>query len=275
MKVFHIMNVGVSIITNYQKAGKIENRPVSDNQFWNARLDDRSFLNKISEFVLADPWRNSAELNSFLRIINKEGFKDNEIYLVGTKTPINEICVRTVERYFKEQNYLLYTPKEVSGYFWESEKFSENFAKEEFVKDISLLIDKLIYLAQKKKKDGYKVIFNPTAGLKAHVIASAIAGFLTNSPVYYIHEEFQDIVKLPDLFYLPKGKEIYLLEKLSDKVPRSGREFEKLDKEFSDEIERLEAYNMVELESDEGLKPYRIRITNKGLLFLENLRKGR
>lgn len=271
MNKFYIINVGVSMITNYMNSGKIEKKPVSDNEFWKEKLEDRKFLEEIYEFLKEDPKRNSAEMNSFLRIAEGKP-EENEIYLIGTKTPVNEICVRTLERFLKEMGYLIYTPKEVSGYFWEAEAYSKEYAEEEFVKDISLLIDRLIYVAKKKKDAGYRVIFIPTGGLKAHVIACAIAGFLTGSPVYYIHEEFNDIVKLPDLFYLPKGREIDLLRELSDKKPRSGGDFKKLQEKYENEIERLEMYGLVELEYGDDMKPYRIRITNKGLLFLENLR---
>jgi len=272
MNTFYFISVGVSIITNYMKTGKIEQRPVSDNKFWKEKLNDRNFLNEVYEFLASDPKKNSAELNSFLRIASSEP-KENEIYLIGTKTPVNEICVRTLERFLKERGYVIYTPKEVSGYFWEADTYSPEYAKEEFVRDISLLIDRLIYVAKKKKESGYNVIFNPTGGLKAHVIACAIAGFLTGSPVYYIHEEFNEIIKLPDLFYLPKGREIELLEKLSDKEPRSGSDFKKIEAEYENEIERLEMYGLIELKYGDDGKPYRISITNKGLLFLEKLNR--
>lgn len=272
MKTFHIVNVGVSLLTNFIKEGKVENRVVSDNEFWRQKLDDRKFLQELYEFLKANPRKNSAELNSLLRIVDKEKNSENGVYLVGTKTPINEICVRTLERFLKEIQFTIYSPKEISAYFWEAEKFSEEYAKEEFLKDISSLIDRLIYVASKKKKDGYNVVFNPTGGLKAHVIACAIAGFLTNCPVYYIHEEFNDVVKLPPSFYLPKGKEFELLELLKDKKPKSGYDYQKLENNYSDEIERLELYGLFEREKDDAGKYFRVRITNRGHLFLE-LRK--
>lgn len=168
----------------------------------------------------------------------------------------------------KEIQFTIYSPKEVSGYFLESEKYSEEYAREEFLKDTSLLIDRLIYLAEKKKQEGYKVVFNPTGGLKAHVIACAVSGFLTNCPVYYIHEEFNDVIKLPPGFYLPKGKELELLELLKDKKPISGYEYQKIEDEYSDEIERLELYGLLEREKDDAGKYFRTRITNRGHYLL-------
>lgn len=166
MKKFYIVNVGVSIVSNFIKTGKVEQRPVSDNKFWSRKLGDRKFLSEIYEFLKSDPKKNSAEMNSFLRIVEGEP-KENEVYLVGTKTPVNEICVRTVEKLLKEIGYVIYTPKEVSGYFWEADTYSGDCAKEEFVKDISLLIDRLIYLARKKKKTmAIKLYLTQQEGLK-------------------------------------------------------------------------------------------------------------
>lgn len=272
MKAFYITTVGASIITNFQKTGELEERPVSNTHFWRSKLDDGGFLETIYEFLKTDPRENSAELNSLLRIIEMKKSDTNEIYLIGTTTPINEICVRTIERYLREMGHTLCSPKEVSAYFSEKESFSTEYATDKFCKDISLLIDRLIYLAVEKKEAGYEVIFNPTAGLKAHVITCAIAAFLTNSPVFYTHEEFDKVVELPLGFYLPKGRELKILHELKDKVPKSGSEYKKMEEAYSDEIERLELYGLLEREKDEAGRYFRMRITNRGLFFL-NLRK--
>ncbi len=273
MKYLHIITVGVSIIENLKRAEKVENRPVGDNEFWREMLDDVQFLNDVYEFVTQDPKKNSAELNSFLNVVEKYKKSEHQVYFVGTKTPVNEICVRTLERFMKEHGYKIYNLQEVSGYFWEEEKFSHDYAVNEFVKGISILIDRLIYIARSRKKEGYEVIFNPTGGLKAHVIACAVAGFLTGCPVYYIHEEFKDVVQLPPLFYVPKGKEIEVLNHLKDKGPISGNDFERFNKQYPEEIERLEAYDLVEIDGGE-FEISKIRITNKGLLILEEIKEG-
>lgn len=270
MKEFHIINVGVSIITNFQKSSstptEIKNAKLSDNDFWKSCLDDPKFMNQLFEFVKLDPKRNSAELNSFLRKIENSQ-NVIEVYFTGTKTPVNEICVRTLERFMKYRGITIYTTKEFPGYFLET--FHGEDRKEAFVKGISDMLDHLIRLATKKKEDGYSVYFNPTGGFKAHVIACALAGFMTNCEVYYLNEEFDEVITFLPLFYLPKGREIELLEKLKDREPRSGGDYERLEKEFPDEMERLEYYGLIEREKDEFGKFFRVRITNKGLLYLK------
>jgi len=276
MKEFHIITVGTSIITNAQKkkvAGLTGNERVSDEEFWEKKMENENFINALTKFLKSSPMENSAEMNTFLRVVKDKKPEDISVYLISTKTKIGEICKIVLQNFLKENNYNLFTGIEISGYFWESSYFKEEFAQNEFKRDISEMLDRLIYIALRKKKEGFKVFFNPTGGLKAHVISCAIAGFLTNSEVYYMNEEFKDVVFLPFLLYLPKGKEIEVLNKLSDKRPKSGKEYEEMESEYPEEIERLETYGLVEREENEAGKFYRIKITNKGIFWLNQLEK--
>lgn len=272
MKEFHIINVGASIITNYQKSDKkLKDKRLSDNEFWYKILEDKSQLDKIYEFVKKDPKKNSAELNAFLRKIELFKNKEIEVYFTGTKTPVNEICVRILERFVKEYGFTIYTSKEFPGYFMKT--YAGEDKVKSFTKGISNMLDHLIKLAKKKIQDGYKVLFNPTGGFKAHVIACALAGFMTQSEVYYLNEEFNDLIVFPPLFYLPKGKEKELLEILFDKEPPSGKECEDIIKDYSDEVDRLITYGLIEAEIDDINKIFRIKISNKGKLILKELKK--
>ncbi len=274
MKEFHIINIGNSLLSNFKKINdRIKDIPFSDEERWSAYLDDMSFLNEIYSFLLKDPLRGSAEVNSFKKIVKDKDPEDISVYLLGTKTASNEICRVTIERYFKENGYSLYTPAQVSGYFWEEKNYDTNYAKEQFSKDINTILDRLLYLVKKKKEEGYEVYMNPTGGFKPHVVVSALAGFLTDCNVYYIHEEFQDIILMPKLFYLPKGNEIDLLNELSDKKLRSGGECNKLLEQYGNEVERLRIYQLVEIEEDESGKYYGLRITEKGLTYYNFVKK--
>lgn len=271
MKEFHIINVGTSIVTNFIRNCKtiegISSVKLSDNQFWENFLNNKAYIQKIYEFVKSNPKAYSAELNSFLRMVEKSQSKEISVYFTGTKTPVNEVCVRTLERIIKDYGYHLYTTKEFPGYFFTT--YSEEDKIKSFIEGISDMLDHLIKLATKRKQEGYKVYFNPTGGFKAHVIANALAGFMTFCEVYYIHEEFQDIIVFPQLFYLPKGKEIDILNLLKDKKIISGKECIDLIDKYPEEIERLKTYDLISIEEDEYLNPYRIKITEKGSLYLK------
>lgn len=274
MKEFHIISVGNSLLTNFKnKREDLKNIPFSDEEKWKKYLDDSYFLNELYNFLFENPRQNSAELNSLLSFVKGKNKENIHIYLIGTNTGSNNICKYAIERYLKENGFTLYTPKEVSGYFWESSKYDEKIAKEEFTKDIASLLDKILYLVRKKQEEGFDVFINPTGGFKPHVVVSALAGFLTGCRVYYIHEEFKEIIEFPRLFYIPKGKEIQILEILSDKKPRSGKEFYELQERFENEIERLKVYGLVDTERDEYEKEYRVKITQRGLLFYNFIKK--
>lgn len=274
MKEFHIISTGVSFLTNAQNKGVIEKRNIADEEFWKDVLDNYSHLESLYKFLKEDPKANSAELNTFLRVVEGKNSDNIEVYLFGTNTVSNDICRRLIEKFLKESGYRIYSPYEVSGYFWEAKYYDEKGAVDDFKRGISELLDRLIYLAKKKIEEGYKVYFNPTGGLKAHVIATALAGFLNGCDIYYMNEEFKSVVFLPKLLYIPKGKELEVLKILSDKKPRSGMEFEKIKSEYGVEMERLSLYGLVDIEEDELGKAFRIRITNKGFFILQEVKGG-
>ncbi|MDL1955900.1 MAG: putative CRISPR-associated protein [Candidatus Desulfofervidus auxilii] len=269
-KEFHLITVGNSLIANYQKNiddSKVKNAGMGD-EIWLEVINDSSFFKKIYDFLSEKPRERSAELNSFLKYCEKHSINPAtcEIYLSGTQTASNEIALRTIEKYFKEGlNCAMYSSPQFPGYF---DRPLET-AADEFIKGLTDILDRFIYLASKKKKEGYKVVFNPTGGFKAHVITSALAGFLTGCEVYYMHEEFKDIIKFPPLFYLPRGNELKVLEMLSDKKTKSNKEFEELINKYADEINRLEHYGLVEVERGG------IRITNKGIWTCGCLKEGK
>ncbi len=272
MKEFHIINVGNSLLRNFQGENpEIRGIPPSDNNFWKQMIDDVKFMDSIFEFLKSDPKNNSAEMNTFLRVVESKNPRWIEVYLSGTNTYSNEICVRTIQRFLRSENFIVYDNPEFPGYFGEI-KYDEKYAKDEFVRGIAEMVDRFIYLSLKKKEEGYEVFMNPTGGFKAHVIACALAGFLTGCKVYYMNEEFKSVIFMPELFYLPKGREVELLEILSDKKPRSGAEYKGIEEKFRGELDRLKIYGLVEVEEDND-KPYRVRITNRGLLFLNKAKE--
>ncbi len=267
MKELHIINVGTSIITNYKKIEvdiNIKNAKLSDNEVWEHVLDSPTLMENIYQFVVENPKERSAELNSFLRMVELKN-NDIEVFFLGTKTPVNEICIRILERFMKENGYKICLTKEFPGYFL---TYSNNKA-EEFKKGISEMLDHLLLLANKKKSEGYKVYFNPTGGFKAHVIACALAGFMTYSEVYYLNEEFEDLIVFPYLFYLPKNKELELLRILQEKKQLSKSDVESLYEKYPDEIERLKNYGLIDFDIFEDVQ--KIRINPKGVVLLSEL----
>ncbi|MCS7279514.1 MAG: putative CRISPR-associated protein [Thermodesulfobacteriaceae bacterium] len=274
-KEFHIISTGVSILTNAMHRKIIPEKKIIEEDFWKSCLDDQGIIAKLKTMVSEDPFKTSAELNTFLRVVAGKDPSKIEVYLFGTRTHSNELCRRVLESFLKDRGYIIYTPFEVSGYFWEAKFYDDKFAVDEFKKGISELLDRLITISRRKIDEGYEIYFNPTGGLKAHVIVSALAGFLVNANIYYMNEEFNKVVFMPPLFYLPKGEEINILEKLNQSGQISGKEAEDLYLKKSEEIERLSIYGLLELSWDEiQQKVYRLRITSKGKVILKKLEKS-
>ena len=265
VKEFHIVTVGTSILTNAQRAGVAGlsgKKKVSDEKFWRSFADKPTNIKQLVDFVAEDPKRYSAELNTFLRVVGQKDPGRIEVFLVSTRTAAGEICKIVLEDFLKTRGYNLYVGEDISGYFWEKEFFDETYAVDAFQKDIVLLLDRLLYLAKKKKNDGYKVFINPTGGLKAHVIVSALAGFLTGVDIYYMNEEFRDVVFLPRLFYIPRGREMEVLNLI--KSNNGALEIEKIG-EFEEELVRLNLYGLISVTTD------KVILLEKGKFWLEEL----
>lgn len=263
MREIHMISTGNSLISNFQKNGLIDpSKKVSDENFWSEILGNSNLINSILNLLRESPFKYSAELNTFLRVVDSKSPENIEVYLFGTRTASNEFCRRIIEAYLKEMGYGIYVPYEVSGYFWEA-CFDEKAALDEFKKGISELIDRLVFIAESKKKEGYKVYFNPTGGLKAHVIATALAAFITECDIYYMNEEFSQVVFFPKLFYLPKGRELELLKKIID--GKSNIDFE----EYDDELLRLKSYGFIEICEFDGAR--KIFLTEKGRVITKEL----
>lgn len=157
MKEFHIINVGTTIVTNFQKSNfssqEAKGAKLSDNKFWKNFFGDSRQMNEL--YLKLELKKISAELNAFLSMIENSKGKQIEAYFIGTKTPVNEICVRTLERFMKDNGFVVYTSKELPGYFLET--YIGEDRVESFTQGISEMLDHLIRLASKKKEEGYEV----------------------------------------------------------------------------------------------------------------------
>lgn len=273
-KDFHIISCGVSILTNAKKSGVIDFKNINDESYWENFKSNNSNMNKLNSFFYKDPKSASAEISSFLDAYDSNIRTD--IYLFGTETLSNEICRKLITDYFLKIGCYPLTPTEISGYFRDLEENDYYTAEVNFREGISKLLNRLVHIIKRKKKDGYRVFLNPTGGLKGHVITAAVAGFLTGCEIYYKNEDFTRSITLPPLIHIPTRKEIDLLETINNKggIVSSSLECERIYAKYSDEVEGLSIYNFIELEKNERGDLFRIRITSLGRLMLESLKNA-
>ncbi|MEN3045278.1 MAG: hypothetical protein ABDH37_08735, partial [Candidatus Hydrothermales bacterium] len=87
MKEFHIISSGVSLIQNAQKAKVISpDVKISEEEYWAKLLNTPFEIERLKNFLKSDPYKNSAELNTFLRVVKGKEPSQIEVYLFGTKT---------------------------------------------------------------------------------------------------------------------------------------------------------------------------------------------
>ena len=272
-KELHIVNVGVSITTNFKKAKQITNLD------FEKLLKEEIKETEIYKFVEKDPEKNSAELNSIYKKIDNDKDENEDInnkkyyfYFIGTNTAENRLCVKIIKSILEKDNYFIINPenKEIPGYYME-----DTNVYEEFKKGISDLLEHLIKFIDNNKKNYDKIYLNPTGGYKPHVIATALAGFLTEIDSYYLNEKFKKIIFLPSLGYIPNKKEVEFMREicknLNKREPISGNEeIQKLENKYGrDLIKKLMDFLYIQGEQDENGELYRIIITKKGQLYLK------
>ncbi len=260
------MSVGTSILSNYFRIHDLGNPRFGDNEFWEEKEDDRDFLESLYADVESNPYGMSAELNSFLRKVEGLNPEDVCVYLIGTDTPSGKIALKTIERYLDNKGYCrLGTHRTVHGYF-KSREVDED-PVEAFKEGMADLMDRLLNLVM-DHSDKYKIFFNPTAGFKAHVIVLSIAAALTGKPFYYIHEEFKDVIDFPPLFYIPKEEEKEFLRLLEIKKVLGPQGIEP----YVDVIRKLERYNILDVESEDG-KVIRVKLSGLGKFLIKEVLK--
>ncbi|GIX42737.1 MAG: hypothetical protein KatS3mg129_2470 [Leptospiraceae bacterium] len=217
----HIITVGTSILNKY--SSEILNKKYYElnDSFWEKYLEDENLIKDILIFLQKNPRGYSAEINSFMAFKEKENIENDKIkvFFVSTKTNAGELSKIILEKYFKTMLQIeIWGSREIHGYYNDLELFNKDKAIEEYKKDIINLLELLLRLIQKAKKENYRVYLNATGGMKPHVITVAIAGMLTGSEVYYMHEGFnkQDILILPSIYYFFNKDEKDILNFIDD-----------------------------------------------------------
>ncbi len=245
-KQLHVISVGTSILTNYFRMNNLGYPNFGDEEFWRQKENDSDFLANLFHTIVEKPREMSAELNSFLGKTGNVPPENVFIYLVGTNTPAGRITLRILEEYLVWRKYrVLGSYKSVHGN----------------LEDMSKLMDTLLKIVMENRDDYDEILFNPTGGVKAHVMLLSIASALTACPIYYIHEESKDIVEYPPLFYIPKEDELEFL-----KAIHGGHDVSR----YFHVLERLERYNLVHVER-EGNEVVHVELTWLGRMVMKEV----
>ncbi len=206
---FHIVTVGNSLLRHWLDHENQNTIPMHDHGYWSSVVDNPGVLENILSFLETDPSQFSAEVRSlegYLKRFHRHP-SDLCLYLIGSQTPSNDVVRSVLLQHFKMHDYEIFDPQTVPGYH--PIKPSES-AENSFQKGLALLLDHCVKITRHVRSEYHRICINATGGYKAHVIVAGLTAFITGATLYYIHEEFQEIIVYPPLFYYPSQEELAL-----------------------------------------------------------------
>lgn len=167
-----IVSCGISLLTNYSKTSE---KPSHTQK------------GPLCSFIRETGWQYScAELNS-LRHLKPE--KNDCIYLLSSDTQEGGYCAEEIADYLLSEGYMMVFVERVGGLAKNARQFKKS--------GLIQLVKKLTWLIRQGETARTSII--STGGFKAQIAYSTLLGVLFNIPVYYIHEDFSELVELPSL----------------------------------------------------------------------------
>lgn len=152
----------------------------SPNKHGGKTLNDQALANYLRHTAAAAA---SAETNSLSHILVEN---DNIVFLCSD-TDAGKLCAEALRTYYDSMEYTA-SVKVIPHLTYKESKFK--------VQGLRSFVSTLINLVRTHKGSG-EVLINATSGFKAEMAYAHLIGLLFNAPVFYIHEAFKDIIKMP------------------------------------------------------------------------------
>ena len=177
-----ITTVGTSLLTNR------DNRPWVG---WNGRAGD-----PLPEAAAVDTWlagadavKASAETNT-LRAIEAQG--SDHLLFLHSDTPEGRFCSERLQHFYAE----VVKCRGVAGRSLTALGYAHaSFSQ----KGLKVLVQEAIEAVKRAREQALEPVFCATGGFKAEIAFLNLLGALLEVEVYYIHEQFRQIVRLPRL----------------------------------------------------------------------------
>ena len=131
-----------------------------------------------------DPRKACAETNALSRLL-KDG--DRLIFL-HSETEEGKLCAQALSLHYERQGY------ETAFAVIPHLSYRETHFR---LQGLRSLVGKLVECIRNERARGQEVLINATGGFKAEGAYATLVGLLFDVPVYYIHEVFQEIIKMP------------------------------------------------------------------------------
>ncbi|MEM2713368.1 MAG: putative CRISPR-associated protein [Candidatus Jordarchaeales archaeon] len=194
----HVVLVGASIITNAQRAGVVGGTlPELERMLADGRMDKAELVGRLASFVLTNPKDASAELNTFLDLVadGYEAGMQQWIYLLFSDTMIGEVCAEVLKSCLEE-----ILVKEYGGRGAVSAVKVPGLGKPDtFCDGLANLFSAITGLIRRHRREGDRVYVHATGGFKPEAAIAVLAANSpgTGAPVFYVHEHFRKVIRIP------------------------------------------------------------------------------
>jgi putative CRISPR-associated protein (TIGR02619 family) len=177
-----ITTVGTSLLTNRDA------RPWSG---WNGRhadpLPDSSSVD--GWLAAADPAIASAETNTLRALAVCQ---DDRLVFLHSDTPEGRYCSNRLSRFYRQTiGCIDVEERQISALGYQHASFAQ--------RGLRSLVSVAIASIREAKQRGHFPVFCATGGFKAEIAFLNLLGALLDVEVFYIHEQFREIVRLPRL----------------------------------------------------------------------------
>ncbi|MEM4447733.1 MAG: putative CRISPR-associated protein [Candidatus Jordarchaeales archaeon] len=194
----HVVLVGASIVTNAQRVGVISAAlPEVEKMLADGRLSKEELVDKLVDFVLKNPRDASAELNTIFDLL-VEGYESKMqqwVYLLFSDTMIGEVCSEVLKLCLEKLS-----SEEYGG------RVSVKTAKvlglgkpDTFNDGLANLFSMITNIIRYHKEEGDRVYVHATGGFKPEAAIAILAANSpgTGAPVFYVHEHFRKVIRIP------------------------------------------------------------------------------
>jgi len=172
-----ICTVGTSLLSNLRQKGLNATNEI-------ALVKELKKLNPADKLL-------GAEINSNHSILQKGDLEPEKLFLCVSDTPDGEITGRILKRYYDDRFEQVRVVK-IVGLQPEDPKRFRNHGLRNLVKEIADIV-------KREREHGSHVIINATGGFKAQISFAGLIGQLLEIPVFYMFENFSEVIELPPL----------------------------------------------------------------------------
>lgn len=265
-KIFVISTVGTSILGNVEReyldkipekyrslvkgASRLSVDDPKQEEFLKRAYENDELFISIYNIVCSNPTKLSAELNALLNFIKNHYFRFAEAEMIefnlySTDTGTAWFCAKIIEKWLRQElsrhyvfkgQVLVNEPIKLRKFGWGYTFFPEALLD---------MIDKVAKVIVSKKRQGYKVYVNATAGFKVETTYLTIISLMLDvDSVFYIHEATHEVVELP---MLPLDLREHF-KKMLDELKEPLRK-EILEETYGVSVEELRERGLVEVEN--------------------------